>query len=77
MGDLSVYCVWCSAHAFKVDQVTLEAVRIIVVKCPKCGKLTGAGLDARTHELLVLPAGSESEEPADESNENDDEEKAR
>jgi hypothetical protein len=73
MGDLSLYCVYCSAHTFKVDENTLEAVRIIVLKCPICGKLTRVGLDGRTHELLVLPVGSESQARDSEPRENENE----
>ncbi len=62
MAVLSVYCVWCAEHPFKVDEITLEATRILVMKCPKCGKLTRVGFDGRTHELLILPVGPESEE---------------
>ena len=62
MAVLSVYCVWCAEHALKVDEITLEATRILVMKCPKCGNLTRAGFDGRTHELLILPVGPESEE---------------
>jgi hypothetical protein len=61
MALLSVYCVWCAEHAFKVDEVTLEATRILVKKCPKCGKLTRVGFDGRTHEMLILPVGPESD----------------
>jgi hypothetical protein len=73
MGDLSLYCVYCSAHTFKVDENTLEGVRIIVLKCPRCGKLTRVGLDGRTHELLVLPVGSESQAQDSEPRENENE----
>ena len=62
MAVLSVYCAWCAEHAFKVDENTLEATHILVRKCPKCGKLTRVGLDGKTHELLILPVGPDSEE---------------
>lgn len=62
MAVLSVHCVWCAEHPFKVDELTLEATRILVLKCPKCGKLTRVGFDGRTHELLILPVGPESDE---------------
>ena len=62
MAVLSLYCWWCAEHAFKVDEITLEATRILVMKCPRCGKLTRVGFDGRTHELLILPVGPESEE---------------
>jgi len=61
MAALSVCCVWCAEHAFKVDEITLGR-RILVMKCPNCGKLTGAGLDGRTREFLILPVGPDSEE---------------
>jgi len=62
MAVLSVYCVWCAEHPFKVDQLTLEATPILVMKCPKCAKLTRVGFDGKTHELLILPVGPESDE---------------
>jgi len=62
MAVLSVYCVWCAEHAFKVDEITLEATRILVMKCPKCGKLTRTGFDGKTHEFLILPVGPDSDE---------------
>lgn len=61
-GFSPVYCLWCVEHAFKVDETTLAATRILVMKCPMCGKLTRVGFDGRTHELLILPVGPESEE---------------
>ena len=35
MAHLSVYCVWCAEHAFRVHEITLEATHILVMKCPK------------------------------------------
>ena len=63
MAVLSVYSVWYAEHAFKVDEITLEATRILVMKCPRCGKLTRVGFDGRTHELLILPVAPDSEQP--------------
>ena len=48
MAVLSVYGVWCAEHGFKVDELTLETTPILVMKCPKCGKLTKVGFDGRT-----------------------------
>lgn len=57
--------VWCAEHAFKLDESTLEATRLVVMKCPKCSKRTRVGLDGKTHELLILPVGPDPEERKD------------
>lgn len=62
MAILSVYCVWCAEHAFQVDEITLEATGILVMKCSKCGKPASVGFDGGTRELLILPGGPESKE---------------
>lgn len=67
MAVLSVCCVWCAEQEFKVDEITLDATHILVMKCPKCGKMTRVGFDGRTHELLILLVGLESEEHKDDA----------
>ncbi len=44
------------------DEPAAAPARIPVMECPKCGKLIRTGFDGRTHELLILPVGPDSEE---------------
>ena len=46
----------------KKNDITLQTTRSLVMKCPECGRLVRVGLDGRTRELLVLPAGQVFEE---------------
>lgn len=58
-GSCILYCVSCNRHSFRVDANTVQAVEVLVLKCPDCGKLTKVGFDSKTQELLVVPAGAE------------------
>ncbi|MFQ5787974.1 MAG: hypothetical protein ACE5H1_08325 [Thermodesulfobacteriota bacterium] len=51
---LTIYCSWCSEHEFKVDPNTVHDVRILMVKCPKCEKITTIGSQSGSN-IIVLP----------------------
>ncbi|GIW97272.1 MAG: hypothetical protein KatS3mg111_0605 [Pirellulaceae bacterium] len=62
MAVPSAYYVWCTEHPVKVDEITFEATRILLIKCQKCGKLTRSSLHGNTHESVILPVRPDSDE---------------
>lgn len=51
---LTIYCSWCGEHAFKIDENTVHNIRILMVKCPKCEKITTVGAQS-DGGIIVLP----------------------
>ena len=53
MADLKIYCSWCGEHAFRVDENTVHTV-LILLKCPKCEKITTIGSEPGGN-IIVVP----------------------
>lgn len=64
MGPCIIYCVSCNRHSFHVDANTVQAVGVMVLQCPACGKATKVGFDSQNQELIVTPAHPELESAA-------------